>query len=283
MTDRPTFATIDPDRIGRIKWGTVPDTPKLPKPFVPLRVFDATVYHETGELHHKGKLRLYMDPRGDVEFAVGVYPWMEKLLGSKLARRTYGGDQFGIQEDGQGSFYVLGTTAAEARDKFHKLQTAYAERLKLIGGKVYLGVFFSCAAPVFINGVEQEPDSTIDLGDSRRRRSRDISMSLRTERGVLIDKGNDQKFYPIDESGKVGSSYRSKDVQCVYLEDTPENNAAVDQIRMALAQAADMMDRLFGQSAEDFLIALGNGAINGLPAPMQPPEPPPVQRIRRTR
>ena len=270
------YANVDVSKIGKLTYSGKFESATLGKPFVALKVVENTVYGETGEISHKGKIRLYMDPRGDVEFAIGVHSWMERMLGSSLARRSYGANEFNIKEDGAGHHYILAPTAKEVLDAYHTLQVRYNERLRAINGKEYLAVFYSCEAPVFDSaGAELPEDEELNVGMTKRRNSRNIEMKLQVAHGVLVPQAsnNHERFFELEKDGRLHSVYRSKDTQALYLEYTPENIAKVDIIRRTLARAADMLSDLFDKPPAEFLKQISNNTLAlGAPSEVQPQE-----------
>lgn len=259
------------------------DTPSLPKPFIPVTVKTVMLYDEEGNHDFDGKMRVYLDPRGKTEFAVGVPAWMERILKTKLARRSYSkGD---VMTDKAGNFYVLAPTAEQVIDKFNDVMRKAVERKKAIGGKTYIGLFFSGEGPKFdAQGDELvvPEDRPLRLRSSIRGHTEDIHIRLSTALGVLVEEDGSRKFFEEDEDGKLHQRHLSGDENPIFIEDTPDNRAKVLLIRRTLASAIDMLADLFGKEAEHFLRTMALAPTLRL-APPEPEEKLPRMPTRPVR
>lgn len=253
------------------------ETPALPKPFVPVRVKESLLYNEEGHSDHKGKLRIYIDPRGKIEFAIGIPPWIGKVLQTRLARQNYVRDA-DILVDKAGNEYVLGPTAYDVEERFRSVQWKAKQRREAIGGKTYIGLFFSAEGPKFDHEGNEipVPEGKLRLDEEVRGHSEEISIRLTTHLGVLVtDETGRKRFFIEDEDGKLFSHHISQDVKPLFIEDTPENQRKVMLIRRTLASAIDMLADLFGHEAEHFLRTMALAPTLRLNAPSEThPEPP---------
>lgn len=262
------------------------DTAKLGKPFIPMKTLDDQLCLEDGQWTHKGKIRVYIDPRGDGEFAIGLHPWMAGLLGGG-SKRKWDKSEFNIKTDKAGHQYILAPTMKEVVGTFRDLQRRYSERLEVVDGKEYIAIYYICEAPAF-NSIGQElpEDDSINLGDKPRRRSRHVELRLDYAFGVLVEPApgeTERRFYELREDKSittVGRTWRSENTQTVYLPKTDENIAQLQLLRRTLARAAEMFHELFKLSPDEFLARLGAAPlVPSLPAP----EKPAIKTLRRTR
>jgi hypothetical protein len=247
------------------------ETLSLPKPFMLVKVRQENVYDEAGNIDYHGKVRIYIDPRGDVEFAIGLQPWIGRVLKARLARKNYVKDA-DILTDKAGNEYVLGPTAKAVYERFQEVQYKAQQRIQAIGGKEYIGLFFSGSGPKFdAEGNELPiPEEKIRLRRKIRGQAEDIDIRLSASVGVLVEEGGRKQFFEEDEDGKLHQRYISDEENPLFIENTEENQRKVMLIRRTLAAALDMLADLFGHEAAHFLEMMAKTSTLNLPAPEEP-------------
>ena len=242
-------------------------TAELGLPFKKVTTREGTVYNEDGDYRHDGKIHIYMDPRGDVEFAIGIHRWMFNVLDIR-GKWEKNQNKHPIKVDKAGNCYVLGPTAKEVQEVYARVQRAWETRRKGMDGQEYIMLMFSSTAPLFdADGKEVATDNLV-LSRKNREYGESCDLRLNYWRGVLVQENGEDKFYEVEENGRLAPVhiYRDQD-KPIYLAYSEETMEKVNAIRRMLARAADMMSDLFSQTPDEFLKRLGNG----LPALSAPP------------
>lgn len=283
------MATVQPERMGAEPVNnlyTPAHTRELPKPFKPLKTIDIhMLYFEDLSYTSRGKIRLYMDPRGDIEFAIGVEDWMFNVIGGVRTRWQVQQKPKEIRVDQTtGVKYICGPTAKAVLESFHSLQNDYKRRKEMLGSQEYIAIHYTATAPKYgEDGQELEPPEEFRMETRRRNQNAElVEFSMKHYRGLLLKNDEGTNFYTVAESGELQSvtRYGTRDDTWLFLPYSEEAWASVLAVRRMLAQAADMMEGLFASTPEEFIRKMASGPL-ALPAPEAPPAP--VKRITRTR